>query len=378
MCLKYLTTLVVIGSLGACATLPSSGPTGAQIEDSARYAAESGGLAITIVEVDSAAAVPPAVSPVPWDFPDWAPPPTDMIGPGDVLSISIFEAGVALFGGDSRAGATAGAGAVFDPAVKVQTLPPSRVDDNGDITVPYAGRLRVLGKTVMELQEQIRQSLRGLSQNPQVLVNREQIISNSIIVGGEVARPGRLVLQTNQESMADAIALSGGYRGDAKDLVLRVERGENEARARLTEILTGANGSVRAYPGDRLTVLSAPMTFSVLGASGRVQQMPFARGGMSVIEAISLAGGPEANSGDPSAVFVFRFDGPDRTDPVVFHFNMMNTQTYFLAQQFALRDGDVLYFGNSEANQPSKLIQLVSQLFAPIVTATSVANSLGN
>ena len=377
MYLKYLTMLAAFGSLGACATLPSSGPTGSQIEDSARDVVASGaGFGITIIEVDNLAAVPLASAPIPWSFPEWTPPPTDMIGPGDVLSISIFEAGVALFGGDSRAISAANAG--FDPSVRVQTLPLSRVDDNGDITVPYAGRLRVLGKTVMEIQEQIRNSLRNLSQDPQVLVSREQVISNSVIVGGEVTRPGRLVLQTNQESMADVIALSGGYRGDAKDLVLRVERGQNEASARLSDILTGRDGGLRAYPGDRLTLISEPMTFSVLGASGRAQQAPFSSGEMSVIEAISTAGGPDANLGDPSAVFVFRFDGPQRTDPVVFHFNMMNTQTYFLAQQFALRDGDILYFANAEANQPGKLIQLVSQLFAPIVTATNVANSLGN
>ena len=377
MCLKYLIMLVALGSLGACATLPSTGPTGAQIEDSARNVVIDGvASGITIIEVDSVAAVPPAVSSVPWDFPEWSAPPTDMIGPGDVLSISIFEAGVALFGGDRPASGAAGGG--FDPAVKVQTLPLSRVDDNGDITVPYAGRLRVLGKTVMELQEQIRASLRNLSQDPQVLVNRERIISNSVIVGGEVVRPGRLVLETNQESMADIIALSGGYRGNAKDLVLRVERGQNEASARLTEILAAPAGGLRAYPGDRLTVVSEPMTFSVLGASPRVQQMPFPRDAVNVIEAIALAGGPEANSADPSAVFLFRFDGPGRTNPVVFHFDMMNAQTYFLAQQFALHDEDILYFGNARANQPSKLINLVSQLFAPIVTAASVANTLGN
>ena len=375
--MKFMIMLVAFGSLGACATLPSSGPTGDQIENSAREAAESeGGLQIAVIAVDNLAAVPPAAGQFLWNLPDLGSPPTDMLGPGDVLSISIFEAGVTLFGGDSPAGGMAEGG--FDPSVKVQTLPPARVDDNGDIMVPYAGRLRVLGKTVMELQEQIRNSLRNLSQNPQVLISREHIISNSIIVGGEVGRPGRLVLETNRESMADVIALSGGYRGEPKDLVLRVERGQNEARARLSDVLAGVNRDLQAYPGDRVTILRKPLMYAILGASGRTQQAAFTRDNMSVLDAIAVAGGPEPNSADPGAVFVFRYSDPERTSPVVYHFNMLDTQTYFLAQQFALRDDDILYFGNAAANQPSKLIQLVSQLFAPVVTATSVANTLGN
>lgn len=370
MNLKLLPLILTIVSLGACSTLPSSGPTGSQIRDSV-LDAEATGLAIDIVPVDSIAAVPPAVPPVQWQLPTIAPPPTDMIGPGDVLAVSIFEAGVSLFGGDGRS-----AQGGFDPSVRMQTLPPRRVDDNGRIEIPYVGRLRVAGHTVAEVQEMIREGLRNLSQDPQVLVSRQEVIGNSIIVGGEVARPGRLVLETNRETMADAIALSGGYRGQARDLVLLVERRDNVARLRLSDVVAGTYNRLRTYPGDRLTVIAEPMTFAVLGASGRVQQMPFARDSMNVVEAIAMAGGPSANTGDPESVFLFRFAGPEGTQPVVYHFNMMETPTYFLAQRFALRDDDILYFGNSESNQPRKVIQTIGQLFSPIVTATSLANSI--
>ena len=120
------------------------------------------------------------------------------------------------------------------------------------------------------------------------------------------------------------------------------------------------------------------MMFSVLGATGRVQQMPFSRDSMSVVEAIASAGGPSDNTGDPEAVFLLRYMGPDNTAPTVYHFNMMQTPTFFLAQRFALRDEDVLYFGNSAANQPRKVIQTIGQLFSPIVTATAVSNNIGS
>ena len=64
--------------------------------------------------------------------------------------------------------------------------------------------------------------------------------------------------------------------------------------------------------------------------------------------------------------------------PTVYHFDMMRTGSFFLAQQFAMRDHDTLYVGNARANQPSKLIQIISQLFSPIVTVTSAVQVLKN
>ncbi|MBX7482000.1 polysaccharide biosynthesis/export family protein [Qipengyuania qiaonensis] len=374
MKLKLLLSTFALISLGACSTLPSSGPTGSQITDTA-LEAQVDGASIDIVPVDSIADVPPVAAPIAWQLPDYDPPPSDMIGPGDVLSVTVFEAGVALFGGN---GASAGLAGGFDPAVRAQTLPPRRVDDNGMIDIPYVGAIQVAGSTAADVQAKIRNGLRSLSQDPQVLVSREQVIGNSIIIAGEVAQPGRLVLQTNRETMSDVVALAGGYRGEAKNLTLLIERGDDLARLRLSDVLAGTYESIRAYPGDRLTILAEPMLYSVLGASGRVQQIPFVREHMNVIEAIAAAGGPDGNTGDPEAVFLFRYTGPDKTQPTVYHFNLMRAPTFFLAQRFALRDDDILYFGNSESNQPRKLIQTIGQLFSPIVTATAVANNINS
>ncbi|MEO1048553.1 MAG: SLBB domain-containing protein, partial [Pseudomonadota bacterium] len=112
--------------------------------------------------------------------------------------------------------------------------------------------------------------------------------------------------------------------------------------------------------------------------SGRVQQMRFTREGMTVVEAISMAGGPLENVGDPKSIFLFRYAGPGGTEPTVYHFNLLNAPTFFLAQKFALRDSDVLYFSTAEANQPRKVIQTVGQLFAPIVTVTAAVGTIQN
>lgn len=372
--------LVLLASLSGCASLPSGGPTGRQVIRSATTP-KDGTTPIQVVEVNTPADLigdGSAGSPT-MLFPELDPPPTDMVGPGDVLDINIYEAGVTLFSG-SNANAVSPAQLAATPGVQVQKLPPMRVDDTGEITVPYAGTLRVAGSTVGEVEAMIRRALRNLSQNPQVLVTMEQAITNSVIVGGEVVRPGRLVLQTNRETLSDVIALAGGYRGNARDLTLRISRAGQTVDVRMTDLTDKAGLDGRAYPGDRFTLISNPRSYSVLGASGRIEQAPFTRSDLSLAEAISAAGGSNPGLGDPAAIFVFRYvrgaDGSEQ--PVVYHLNMMKTNSYFLSQRFMMRDRDVLYFGSAAANQPSKLVQLISQLFSPILTVTSAVQTVQN
>lgn len=378
MQIKNSVFLVVLACLAGCATLPSSGPTGKQIEKSAIAAAN--GAPIQLVQVQAVSDIPAVIdvaSPASL-LPDREAPPTDMVGPGDILDINIYEAGVTLFANTGNAGQLTQMTA--NPGVQVQKLPPTRIDDQGYINIPYAGTLHVAGLTTGQVEAAIRKALKRLSQNPQVIVTLGQTITNSVIVGGEVARPGRLVLQTNRESLSDVIALAGGYRGNSKDLMVRIMRNNSNVDVRINDIVENPSLDLRIRPGDRLMLVDDPRTYSILGASGRVEQVPFRRSTVSLAEAVATAGGTNPNLGDPAAIFLFRYvrDAESKEVPMVYHLNMMQTGSYFIAQKFVMQDKDVLYFGNAAANQPSKLVQLISQLFSPVLTVTSAVSVIQN
>ncbi|WP_037519297.1 polysaccharide biosynthesis/export family protein [Sphingobium yanoikuyae] len=377
MQIKNIVPLVLLAGLPGCATLPSSGPTGEQIRKSA--VAPEDLPPINVLEVRAAADVPQfskAASPAAILM-QTAVTPTDMVGPGDILDISIYEAGVTLFSSNNN---SALAQAASPPGVQVQKLPPARIDDQGEIAVPYIGTMHVAGLTTRDVEAMIRKALLRVSQNPQVLVSVDEAITNSIIIGGEVAKPGRLVLRTNRESLSDVIALAGGYRGNSKDLMVRIMRGTSSADIRVNDIIEDPTLDVPIRPGDRLMLVDDPRTYSILGASGRVEQVSFRRSTVSLAEAVANAGGTNPNLGDPAAIFLFRYvkDAEGKETPVVYHLNMMQTGSYFLAQKFTMQDKDVLYFGNAAANQPSKLVQLISQLFSPVLSVTSAVSVIQN
>lgn len=358
-----------------------SGPTGHEIVKEQRD--PKSGLSYQLIEVTDFADLP--VAPVQPQLPvdDRPVAPTDLIGPGDILNISIYEAGVPLFSPSGAGGAMVIAGADAGSAgggAHVTNLVPLRVDDQGYIRFPYVGKIEAAGRTPDGLQAVIRADLRGMSQDPQVAVTIAQSLTNSVIVGGEIAKAGRLVLQTNRETVGDVVALAGGYRGDAKDLVLRVERQGRTENFRLSDVMSAPSRDMIARPGDRIDVIREPLSFSVMGAAGRVEQIPFSSLRMSLAEAVATAGGANPNLGDAKAVFVFRLaSGPDgKPVPTVYHLNMMNAGSLFLAQRFPMEDKDVLYVGNAGFNQTSKLIQVISQLFSPVVAVESGVTAIKN
>jgi len=152
----------------------------------------------------------------------------------------------------------------------------------------------------------------------------------------------------------------------------------------LSLINTGSADDLVLLPGDRIQIIRRPQTYTVFGAT-KVSQVNFDNPALTLAEAMARAGGPADDRADPSAIFVFRYaraqDGtplvPDSAKPelagipapTIYRLDMMRPTSYFLAQNFMLRDKDVLYVANAAANRPSKLIGVVNQLFSPLVTA---------
>ena len=366
-----LPLLIAPALLAGCAAIPSSGPSGAQIRSEIK--ADTSHLGISLLEVKTAADLPIFAEPAAVFSPDYTPPPsTEMLGAGDVLDIVIYESGITLFGRATPVGGEASA----ETSAKAERLPPVRVGDDGAINIPFVGDVNVAGRTTAEVERLLRQALRRKSQNPQVLVSIREGLTNSVIIGGDVARPGRLVLPTNRETLSDVIALAGGNRGEIKDMLVRVQRDGTNGEFRLSDILSNPEHDLRIFPADRISVVRMPRSFSVMGAAGKAEQVPFPTASVSLAEAIALAGGSNPNTGDPRAIFVFRFaKGADgKETPLVYHLNMMRGGSYLLAQRFYMTDKDVLYIGNAAANQPTKLVQIISQLFFPLVALQSATN----
>ncbi|MGE3744689.1 MAG: polysaccharide biosynthesis/export family protein [Sphingomonadaceae bacterium] len=369
--LGKLSILLMLVMTAGCATLPSSGPTAAQIK---RGAGENGSAPFKIVTISDAMVSDPDLA---RELPQSeagrlsvlsAEGPVDRIGPGDVLDIRVYEVGVSLFAGG---GLQAGGG--FDPSARGQDFGAVAVTEDGNIKLPYVGALHVEGLTTVDVQRMIERGLSGKSQSPQALVSIRENISNVIYVSGDVGRSGKQMLTLARQRVLDAIADAGGARTATADTVVRFSRRGRIVEQRLASITPGGPDDLVLLPGDRIELLKEPRTYTVFGATNKVSQVPFESEQVSLAEAVARVGGPSDSSADPSAVFLFRFqDDPSGTGseiPVAYRLNMLDPTSYFQAQRFAMRDKDTIYIATAASNQPGKLVQIINQLFTPLILA---------
>lgn len=351
--------------LAGCAALPKTGPSGPAILKGA------GQGQFDLVEVSDLASVPSA-----HPMPEFHPLPArsnltgDSLAAGDVVSVTLFEVGARVF-----SGAVAGEGG-FDPTAKGQKIGPLAIDQSGNVKLPYIGTVQFAGKTPAQVEAEIERRLVGQSEYPQAVVQVEAAVGSSVVVGGEVSNPGRIRLTGAHERLLDVITLAGGYRGQLSDLIVHVDREGVVGEGPLDSLTYSNGGGMAMEPGDRVEILRRPRSYSVLGTAGRVNRYDLPTRRTSLMEALALAGGPNDNLANPAAIFVFRFapDGAGGERATVYHINMMKPSSYFIAQKFNLDDKDVLYLAGAEANQPIKVIQLIGQLFTPVLIARQLAN----
>lgn len=301
-----------------------------------------------------------------------APERSDAIRPGDTLAIAIYEVGVTLFGNNSAAALT---GSMEYPTANAQRLT-VLVDEDGKIVLPYIGTIQVTGLTPAALGNLIEGQLRRLSQSPQVIVAITDTLETNAILSGEITKPGRYRLTSAREKLLDLVAIAGGAKGNIADMELRVVRGQRAVSLRLADLRPEDAANISVAPGDRIEIVRAPRTYTVFGASEKVSQIPFETNSVNLAEAIARGTGPSDSRGDPRGVFLFRFEktaGEEEARPVVYRLNMLDPNAYFLAQQIAVQDKDVILFSAAPSNLTAKFITLLNQLSSPIVTGIVVA-----
>jgi polysaccharide export outer membrane protein len=370
-------------ALAGCGYLPTSGPTAGQVID---RGVEENQIRYDVVDVNSG--VVAVLLGQPADsfrtrFGKYGKPAAPLIGIGDTLSVSIWEAaGGGLFGTSPTDRVSAGSRNV--------TIPEQVAGRDGGISVPFAGRVPVAGRTTVEVQREIERRLAEKAIEPQVIVTIVKSVTYAATVSGEVVNGARVPLSVNGDRMLDLIALAGGAKAAVYDTFVRLSRNGVTVTMPMERLVSNPAENIYAQPGDVLTLVRVPQTYSVLGATGQNAQITFNSEQITLVEALAKAGGLQDLRSDPAGVFLFRFEppavvaalnapqlgtGPDRTSPVVYRLDMSDANSYFLAQRFPVEDKDIIYVANARLNELQKFFTLLNTLTGPVITGIVVKNA---
>src|SRR6516165_12577412 len=290
-------------ALGGCSTLPTAGPTTGQVVD---QSVKDNQTRFDIVDVDdnvvSTLLVRSGES-FRTRFRKYGKPPDPKIGIGDTITVTIWEAAAGgLFGSAVTTGVTPGSRSV--------TIPEQVVARDGAISVPFADRIPVAGKSPLEVQLTIEQRLADKAIEPQVIVFITKSVTNAATVSGEVVNGARVPLSLNGDRLLDLIALAGGAKSPVYQTFVRLTRNGVTATIPMERLVSDPAENIYGQPGDILTLVQVPQTFSVLGATGQNAQVNFNAERITLVEALAKAGGLLDQRSDPAGVFLFRFEPP--------------------------------------------------------------------
>src|SRR5215469_10101776 len=279
--------------LAGCGYLPTAGPTAGEVID---QGFQEERIRYDVVDVNRA--VVDALLAQPAEsfrtrFGKYGKPPPLKIGIGDAISISIWEAaGGGLFGASPVAGVS--------PGSRNVAIPDQVVGADGGVSIPFAGRTPVAGRSTVDVQREIEQRLAQKAIEPQVIVTITKSVTHAATVSGEVITGARQQLSVNGDRLLDVIALAGGAKAPVYDTFVRLSRKGITVTIPMERLVSDPAENIYAYPGDVLTLVQVPQTFSILGATGQNAQITFNAQRITLVEALAKAGGLQDQRSDPT------------------------------------------------------------------------------
>lgn len=310
-----------------------------------------------------------------------------IIGRGDVLDIAIWEAPpAALFG---SAGADSRMTAASTTIARGTSLPEQMVDSDGRVSIPFAGSIIAAGRSPQQIERDIVARLTGKAHEPQVIVRVVGNSSRNVTVVGDVANSARVPLTAKGERLLDVLASTGGVKQPVDKVLIQITRGDRVVAMPLGSVIRDPRQNIRIQADDVVTALFQPFSFTALGATGRSDELPFEGTGITLAQALGRVAGLQDQRANPKGVFIFRLEEPNALGladqngrgsttgskiPVIYRINLKDPVSFFVAQNFPIRDKDILYVSNAPLADIQKFTTLVTSTVLPVASTAALLN----
>jgi polysaccharide biosynthesis/export protein len=258
-----------------------------------------------------------------------------------------------------------------------------RIDHQGNIRLPLAGRVHASGLTVEKLEKEIVTHLSGVMNDPEVSVSVAEYRSHPVSVLGAVRNPG-VYQVTGRKTLFEVLSLAGGLNPDAGNTV-KISRPVSAGRLPLPNVTVDQSGqfnigqlnvrkvmdakspeeNIDVLPNDVITVPKADLVY-IVGAVHRSGGFPLAeKEQISVLQAVSLAEGLDRMAAAKSARILRQSTpGAERTELPINVQQILNGR----ARDVSLQANDILFIPTNAAKSVS-----IRVLEAALQAGTGVA-----
>jgi polysaccharide export outer membrane protein len=294
-------------------------------------------------------------------------PPDFVLGVGDVVQVSVFEAQSGGLFIPADAGARPG---------NFITLPNQTIGRDGTLSVPYAGKVRAAGRSVDAVQLDLAQRLANRAIEPQVVISTVTNRSMEASVLGDVKLPKKVEISPAGERIIDVISDAGGLSSPGDETTVTLQRGARSITVSYNKLSEVPQENIYVQPGDTIFVNRDRRTFLAFGVTGQSGRYDFDDSNLSMGEALAKAGGLLDDKAEPGAVLLYRVVerdflhsiGVDTRNfsseqiPVIFRANLRDPATFFAIQKFPMQNKDIIYVSTSDAVELVKFLTIVNSV----------------
>jgi polysaccharide biosynthesis/export protein len=365
---RVLLALTAVSLSGGCAMMPSTGPAEFDVDNMGSKNVPYALVRLTPESVSIISHYEPRGLAGAFPVAQKRKGPARLVfGIGDVVTVTIFEAAAGGLFIPTEAGVRPG---------NFVTIPDQTVDNDGNITVPYAGLVKAAGRTNGEVQVDIVSRIKNRAIDPQVVVALSQQRTSLVSVFGEVNTPVRYPAAASgaQDRITDAITRAGGIKDQGYESWILVQRGDVRATVPFANLIYEPSNNIFVQPGDRVYVYREQQKFLAFGAAGQQGELNFDAWRINLAEAVGKAGGLVDVQADPGRVYLYRLEPRELAEllgvdvskftgeliPVIFSISFRDPGGYFLATNFQVRNQDVLFIANSPSVDVSKFLNYLN------------------
>ena len=252
-----------------------------------------------------------------------------------------------------------------------------QIDQNGYIQFPMIGRYKAAGKSLTQVNQELRSQLARYLKTPDVIARVLSYQGQRFSVQGNVTKGGQFALSDQPVSVYTALGMAGGVnsqQGDNASITL-VRQGRTYKLNTIELEKAGLSlHNLLIQPNDTLYVNSREnQKIYVMGESGKNQSLPMRDQGMSLSDVLGESLGLNPLSASRSKIYVVRSQ-PNATHTEVYQMDLSSIADFGLANQFKMRSNDIVYV---DASGLARWQRVINQVI-PFSSIVNTANNLGN